>query len=63
MENMCSRGKCILADMEGMFEKWKKALELVVGFAVTGKNEKLRDFYKVCMEQDLRDVLKPIFKK
>jgi len=24
--------------LEGMFEKWKKALELVVGFVVTGKN-------------------------
>jgi hypothetical protein len=37
--------------MEGEFEKWKKALELVVTYTVNGKVEKLKDFYKVTTEE------------
>lgn len=54
LENSCSRLKCLLAETEGEFEKYKKALELTVNCCVTGRADKLKDFYKVAAEEELR---------
>lgn len=51
---MCSRLKCSLADTEGELEKYKKALQLVSFYCVSGRIDKLRDFYKVTNDEELK---------
>ena len=64
LENSCSSYKCHLADMEGEFEKWKKALELLVACFCNNKMiDRLHNFYKVCNDDRLKETLKPVLKK